>query len=338
MGRRNRSSSFQVGNNVHNNSNHHLLGIKIIKSSAASATNTANTTSMGSNHNTINNSSKAIIGTTKEDLSAATTLSRQFVHSMNKEGRTPFLCAVSAAASNTSASASSVVAAAAAAVGRNEVNRNENDTSSSRRIIIDGGEGQRNNHQDNNDKERERMDGLFIMDMLATRMKEMDALLSFTSSSSSSSSSVSSSLLSKKKKKKKNVGQANHKSSGNNSNSNNNSSSRHDEGDLWEELRTWQSTEYLLEWLFVMRKRERDNRIRRHLCYHYITLRIPSFQIEQIIDIFSCNSRMTSMSNDFESSRRAVLIGCSLISMANKNRSFALSIASTKSTPIVQSA
>jgi len=87
-----------------------------------------------------------------------------------------------------------------------------------------------------------------------------------------------------------------------------------------------------------MRKRERDNRIRRHLCYHYITLRIPSFQIEQIIDIFSCNSRMTSMSNDFESSRRAVLIGCSLISMANKNRSFALSIASTKSTPIVQSA
>jgi hypothetical protein len=138
-----------------------------------------------------------------EDLTACTFLLRQFVHSTNQNqetGRTPFHRAVGAAS-----------------VARNGSDDDDNDNvSTTDSDSIRGGDAV-GESSSNVDKERERMDGLFIIDALATRMKEMDALLSLGCSSSPSS-------LFKKKKNK--MGQSSYnssvssKSSGNSNKSN----------------------------------------------------------------------------------------------------------------------
>lgn len=116
-----------------------------------------------------------------EDLTACTFLLRQFVHSTNQNqetGRTPFHRAVGAVS-----------------VARNGNDDNDDDNfSTTDSDSIRGGDAV-GKSSSNVDKERERMDGLFIIDALATRMKEMDAL--------SLGCSTSSSPLFKKKKKNK---------------------------------------------------------------------------------------------------------------------------------------
>ena len=97
-----------------------------------------------------------------EDLTACTFLLRQFVHSTNQNqetGRTPFHRAVGAVS-----------------VARNGNDDNDDDNfSTTDSDSISGGDAV-GKSSSNVDKERERMDGLFIIDALATRMKEMDAL------------------------------------------------------------------------------------------------------------------------------------------------------------------
>ena len=113
-----------------------------------------------------------------EDLTACTFLLRQFVHSTNQNqeaGTTPFHRAVGAAS-----------------VARNGNDDNDN-VSTTDSDSIRGGDAV-GESSSNVDKERERMDGLFIIDALATLMKEMDALSLGCSSSSP---------LFKKKKKNK---------------------------------------------------------------------------------------------------------------------------------------
>ena len=130
-----------------------------------------------------------------EDLTACTFLLRQFVHSTNQNqetGRTPFHRAVGAVS-----------------VARNGNDDNDDDNfSTTDSDSIRGGDAV-GKSSSNVDKERERMDGLFIVDALATRMKEMDALLSLGCSSS----------LPLFKKKKNKMGQSSY-----NSNISNNSS------------------------------------------------------------------------------------------------------------------
>mmetsp|Transcript_3796 Transcript_3796/g.8113 ORF Transcript_3796/g.8113 Transcript_3796/m.8113 type:complete len:1508 (-) Transcript_3796:28-4551(-) len=145
-----------------------------------------------------------------EDLTACTFLLRQFVHSTNQNqetGRTPFHRAVGAVS-----------------VARNGNDDNDDDNvSTTDSDSIRGGGDTVGESSSNDDKERERMDGLFIIDALATRMKEMDALSLGCSSSPSP--------LFKKKKNK--MGQSRYNSnisnnsSGNNDNNNNGSSSSH---------------------------------------------------------------------------------------------------------------
>jgi len=105
-----------------------------------------------------------------EDLTACTFLLRQFVHSTNQNqgaGTTPFHRAVGAAS-----------------VARNGNDDNDNDNvSTTDSDSIRGGDAV-GESSSNVDKERERMDGLFIIDALATLMKEMDALSLGCSSSS----------------------------------------------------------------------------------------------------------------------------------------------------------
>ena len=136
-----------------------------------------------------NNNNKADMPN-NEDLTACTFLLRQFVHSTNQNqgaGTTPFHRAVGAAS-----------------VARNGNDDNDNDNvSTTDSDSIRGGDAV-GESSSNVDKERERMDGLFIIDALATRMKEMDALLSLGCSSSPSS-------LFKKKKNK--MGQSSYNSS-----------------------------------------------------------------------------------------------------------------------------
>lgn len=120
-----------------------------------------------------------------EDLTACTFLLRQFVHSTNQNqetGRTPFHRAVGAASA-----------------ARNGSDDNDN-VSTTDSDSIRGGDAV-GESSSNVDKERERMDGLFIIDALATRMKEMDALLSLGLGCSSSTSSLF-------KKKKNKMGQS----------------------------------------------------------------------------------------------------------------------------------
>eukprot|EP00985_Skeletonema_marinoi_P029376 scaffold27700_cov86-Skeletonema_marinoi.AAC.2 len=127
---------------------------------------------------TNNNNNKAAMPN-NEDLTACTFLLRQFVHTnQNQEaGRTPFHRAVGAAS-----------------VARNGSDEDDNDhVSTTDSDSIRGGDTV-GESSSNDGKERERMDGLFIIDALATLMKEMDALSLGCSSSSP---------LFKKKKKKK---------------------------------------------------------------------------------------------------------------------------------------
>lgn len=135
-----------------------------------------------------------------EDLTACTFLLRQFVHSTNQNqetGRTPFHRAVGAVS-----------------VARNGNDDNDDDhVSTTDSDSIRGGDAV-GKSSSNVDKERERMDGLFIIDALATRMKEMDALSLGCSSSPSS--------LFKKKKKNK-MGQSSYNSNISNNSSGSNS-------------------------------------------------------------------------------------------------------------------
>eukprot|EP00985_Skeletonema_marinoi_P006472 scaffold2800_cov93-Skeletonema_marinoi.AAC.3 len=118
---------------------------------------------------TNNNNNKAAMPN-NEDLTACTFLLRQFVHSTNQNqeaGRTPFHRAVGAAS-----------------VARNGSDDNDDDNvSTTDNDSIRGGDAV-GESSSNVDKESERMDGLFIIDALATRMKEMDALSLGCSSSS----------------------------------------------------------------------------------------------------------------------------------------------------------
>ena len=136
-----------------------------------------------------------------EDLTACTFLLRQFVHSTNQNqetGRTPFHRAVGAVS-----------------VARNGNDDNDDDNfSTTDSDSIRGGDAV-GKSSSNVDKERERMDGLFIIDALATRMKEMDALSLGCSSSSSP--------LFKKKKKKNKMGQSRYNSNISNNSSGSNS-------------------------------------------------------------------------------------------------------------------
>jgi hypothetical protein len=135
-----------------------------------------------------------------EDLTACTFLLRQFVHSTNQNqetGRTPFHRAVGAAS-----------------VARNGSDDNDNDNvSTTDSDSIRGGGDAVGESSSNVDKERERMDGLFIVDALATRMEEMDALSLGCSSSSP---------LFKKKKNKMGQSRYNSNISNNSSGSNSN--------------------------------------------------------------------------------------------------------------------
>jgi len=134
-----------------------------------------------------------------EDLTACTFLLRQFVHSTNQNqetGRTPFHRAVGAVS-----------------VARNGNDDNDDDNvSTTDSDSIRGGDAV-GKSSSNVDKERERMDGLFIIDALATRMKEMDAL--------SLGCSTSSPLFKKKKKNK--MGQSSYNSNISNKGSGSNS-------------------------------------------------------------------------------------------------------------------
>ena len=144
-----------------------------------------------------NNNNKAAMPN-NEDLTACTFLLRQFVHSTNQNqetGRTPFHRAVGAAS-----------------VARNGNDDNDN-VSTTDSDSIRGGDAVSSESSSNVDKERERMDGLFIIDALATRMKEMDALSLGCSSSSP---------LFKKKKKNK-MGQSSYNSNISNNSSGSNS-------------------------------------------------------------------------------------------------------------------
>ena len=164
----------------------------------SSSSVTIGTTTAALSSTNDNNNNKAAMPN-NEDLTACTFLLRQFVHSTNQNqetGRTPFHRAVGAVS-----------------VARNGNDDNDDDNfSTTDSDSIRGGDAV-GKSSSNVDKERERMDGLFIIDALATRMKEMDALSLGCSSSSP---------LFKKKKNKMGQSRYNSNISNNSSGSNSN--------------------------------------------------------------------------------------------------------------------
>ena len=170
-----------------------------------------------------------------EDLTACTFLLRQFVHSTNQNqetGRTPFHRAVGAAS-----------------VARNGSDDNDNDNvSTTDSDSIRGGDAV-GKSSSNVDKERERMDGLFIVDALATRMEEMDALSLGCSSSSP---------LFKKKKNKMGQSRYNSNISNNSSGSNSNVLQMKSDGFSSKWGLHWCWREYNLTINLIMARRRRS--------------------------------------------------------------------------------